>query len=163
MRLVPITFDGYASGQTDFGTVYQAQTPEIETAREQLLGVVERIADSIIQADENRAATSIIVVGHSDRQDLSSMNCDQRRSSEIAAARDRAVSAWEFVKQAVTERLAAANPPIEAGDWWETAPAVTWGLVYAAAGMLRHDPPADETQRRQYRRVVMLVTMITFD
>lgn len=161
MRLVPITFDGYASGQTDFEPVYQSA--EAADAREQLLGVVERIADSIIQADENRAATSLIIVGHADRQDQSNMSCDQRRASEIAAARDRAVSAWEFVKQAVTERLAAADPPIEAGDWWETAPHVTWGLVYAAAGMLRHDPPADEAQRRQNRRVVMLVTMITIE
>ncbi len=86
------------------------------------------------------------------------MTCDERRASEIAAARDRGASAWEWVKARVTERLAVSG--VEAGDWWETAPSVNWSLVFAAAGMLQHDPPTAEEERRLNRRVVFLVGTI---
>jgi hypothetical protein len=46
-----------------------------ETVREQILSVIE--LTSIIEPDIKRF-TSIIVTGHSDRQDRSDMNCDQR-------------------------------------------------------------------------------------
>ena len=66
------------------------------------------------------------------------------------------MSAWEWLKARVTERLAQSG--IVAGDWWETAGSVTWGLVFAAAGMLRFDPPTS-VQRPLNRRVVFLVSM----
>ena len=155
MRLTAIKFPGYQSGQTDFAPVFNAAG---ETEREQLLGVVERIADQIIQQDSNQF-TSIIVTGHSDRQDRTDFSCDQRRASEIAAARDRAISAWEFVKARVTERLARSG--INGGDWWDSSPRVTWAMVFAAAGMLDHDPPASEAERLANRKVVILVSMFT--
>lgn len=151
MRLSAITFDGYQSGQTDFGTllatVPQAGLTQLEPHLQLIVG---QLTDPVA----NRRL-SIIVVGHSDRQDRSDFTCDQRRSSEIAAARDRAVSAWEWVKTEVSQRVAAAGG--DAGEWWETSPHVTWGLVFAAAGMLQHDPPSDE-QRPLNRRVVMLIS-----
>jgi flagellar motor protein MotB len=159
MRLTAIAFDGFESGHTDFSELFGS--PAAEVQREQFLGIVERIADGIIQGDENRQVTSIIVVGHSDRQDRTDMNCDQRRASEIDAAEKRAISAWELVKQAVIQRLAAANPPIDGTDWWENAPHVTWGLVFAAAGMMLKNPPASEAERKMNRRVVILVSMVT--
>jgi flagellar motor protein MotB len=159
MRLTAITFDGFESGHTDFSEVFNS--PAAGVQREQFLGVIERIADGIIQADENRQATSIIVVGHSDRQDRADMNCDQRRASEIDASQKRAISAWELTKLAVVQRLAAADPPIDGTDWWENAPHVTWGLVFAAAGMMQKNPPASEEERKMNRRVVFLVSMMT--
>lgn len=156
MRLVAIKFAGYQSGQSDFATVFDGG-PEVE--REQLLSVVERVADSIIEAD-SKQFTSIVVCGHSDRQDRSDMNCDQRRASEIAAARDRAVSAWEWLKARVTERLAQSG--VDGGEWWDTSPRMTWAHVYAAAGMLEFDPPND-AQRLLNRRVIFLVSMFTCD
>jgi flagellar motor protein MotB len=155
MRLTAITFSGYQSGQADFATVFESAG---ETEREQILSVVERIADQIIEDDSNQF-TSIIVTGHSDRQDRSDFSCDQRRASEISAARDRAVSAWEWVKARVTERLAQSG--IDAGEWWESSSRVTWALVFAAAGMLEHDPPASEADRLENRRVIILVSMFT--
>lgn len=152
MRLTAIKFSGYASGQTDFASVFNS-SPAVE--REQILSVIERIADAIIDPD-NGQFTSIIIVGHSDRQDRADMSCDQKRASEIAAARDRASSAWEWVKGQVTARLAQSG--ITAENWWETSQRVTWGLVFAAAGMLEHDPPS-EPQRPLNRRVVMLISM----
>lgn len=152
MRLTAISFSGYEAGQTDFGPVFDGG-PEIE--REQLQGVVERIADALIDPD-NGQFTSVVVTGHSDRQDRSDLSCDQRRVSEIVAARDRAVSAWDWVKDRVTQRMAESG--LDAGQWWETGPNVTWGLVFAAAGMLEHDPPTAE-QRPLNRRVIVLVSM----
>ena len=155
MRLTAIKFSGYQPGQTDFATVFETAG---ETEREQILGVIELIADQIIESDSNQFA-SIVVTGHSDRQDRSDLSCDQRRASEITAARDRAVSAWEWVKVRVTERLAQSG--IDAGEWWESSPRMTWAMVFAAAGMLEHDPPASEAERLQNRRVVMLVSLFT--
>ena len=152
MRLTAIKFSGYESGQAAFVPVFN-NSPEVE--RQQILGVIERIADAIIDPD-NGQFTSIITVGHSDRQDRTDLSCDARRASEIAAARERALSAWEWVKEQVTARLAQSG--INAGEWWETSQRVKWGLVFAAAGMLEFDPPSQE-QRPLNRRVVMLVSM----
>lgn len=152
MRLMAITFDGYASGQTDFGTllstVPQAGFVDLED-------VMTIIAGQITSPVPN-LRVSLIVVGHSDRQDRTDLSCDQRRASEIEAARDRAVSAWEFIKNEVNAKVTAAGGP--AGEWWETSPHVTWGLVFAAAGMLVHDPPTED-QRPLNRRVVVLVSL----
>jgi flagellar motor protein MotB len=100
---------------------------------------------------------SIIVTGHSDRQDQADLGCDARRASEIKAATDRAVSAWEWIKQEVSSLVSQSG--MQAGDWWETSKHITWALVYAAAGMLKFDTPADEYQRSQNRRVVILVSI----
>jgi hypothetical protein len=103
-----------------------------------VLSLVERIADGIIDPNSGQF-TSVIVVGHSDRQDDASMSCDQHRASEIEAATNRANSAWNFLKDKVAERLTQSG--ISAANWPETAQSVTWALVYAAAGMLQFDPP----------------------
>jgi flagellar motor protein MotB len=152
MRLTALTVAGYTSGQTAFDPMF-ASVGLVE--RQQLLGVVQRIADGIADPAKGQL-TSVVVVGHSDRQDLPSMSCDERRASEIAAARDRAVSAWDWVKARVTERLTVSG--VDAGDWWETAPSITWSLVFAAAGMLQHDPPTPD-ERPLNRRVEFLVTL----
>jgi flagellar motor protein MotB len=152
MRLLAITFDGYASGQTDFVTLLGAG-PQPGFA--DLDDVMTIIAGQITTPVPN-LHVSLIVVGHSDRQDRADLGCDQRRASEIEAARDRAVSAWDFIKTAVNAKVTAAGGT--AGEWWETSPHVKWGLVFAAAGMLVHDPPAD-AERALNRRVVVLVSL----
>jgi hypothetical protein len=116
MRLTAITFSGYQSSHTDLAEVFDSNP---ETEREALLSMVERIADGIIDPNGGQF-TSVIVVGHSDRQDDTSLSCDQRRASEIQSATARATSAWDWLKVKVTERLAQSG--IVAGDWWETAP-----------------------------------------
>jgi flagellar motor protein MotB len=152
MRLFSITFDRYGSGETDFAALISGSPqPGLNT----LLDVVKIIATQITNPTPN-LFVSIIVVGHSDRQDRTDFTCDQRRASEITAAQDRALSAWEWIKQQVTE--VAAQSGVQAGEWWETSPRVTWGLVYTAAGMLQFDPPSD-AQRPLNRRVVILVSI----
>jgi flagellar motor protein MotB len=151
MRHLAITVAGYPAGQTEFEPMF-ASAELVE--RQQLLGVVQRIADSIVEPETGRF-TSIVVVGHSDRQDNPTMGCDEKRASEIAAARARGTSAWEWVTGRVSERLAVAG--VEADEWWETASSVGWSLVFAAAGMLEHDPPASEEERLLNRRVVFVV------
>ncbi|BCH23326.1 hypothetical protein MesoLjLc_30380 [Mesorhizobium sp. L-8-10] len=152
MRLQALTFDGYGSGQTDFAALV-SNTPQPDM--NMLLTVVDIIAGQVTQPVANQFI-SIIVVGHSDRQDNPNFSCDQRRESEITAARDRADSAWSWIKSTVSSRAAEAG--FDAGEWWETSPQVTWGMVFAATGMLRHDPPSD-AERRLNRRVVILVSL----
>lgn len=154
MRLTAIRFAGYAAGQTDFATIFD-RTPDAE--REPILRVIQRITDGIVHP-ANGKFTSIIIVGHADRQDRTDLTCDQRRASEIESARDRAESAWEWLKLQVTGWLTQHG--IAATDWWETSQNMTWALVFAAAGMLEHDPPT-EAQRSLNRRIVILVS--TFD
>jgi hypothetical protein len=154
MRQLTITLAGYPAGQTAFEPIFADAGLSV---RQQLLGVVERIADGITEP-ENGQFTSLVVVGHSDRQDNPTMDCDQKRASEIAAARDRGDSAWEWVKGRVGERLIVAG--FDAEEWWETAPSFQWSLVSAAAGMLEHDPPGGEEERRLNRRVAFLVSTV---
>lgn len=153
MRLFADEFSGFPAGVTDFGTLLQTTTqPD--------LAELESVLDIVSFQLTNPTPTpfvSLIVVGHSDRQDRSDFSCDQRRSSEIEASTARAVSAWEWIKARVTEK--AAEQGVDAGEWWETSPFVTWGLVFAATGMLKHPQPADEQQRLENRRVTVLVSI----
>ena len=133
MRLTAIKFSGYEFlGRAAFVPVF-SNSPE-----------VERPTDPRGYRADRRCApsptghgqfTSIITVGHSDRQDRTDLSCDARRASEIAAARERALSAWEWVKEQVTARLAQSGTN-DAANGGETSQRVTWGLVFAAAGML---------------------------
>lgn len=152
MRLKAIKFAGYGSGVTDFATLL-ATVPQ--TGEAQLRDVVRLIAGQLTNPVPG-LFVSVIVAGHSDRQDRADFTCDQRRASETAAAKDRAVSAWEWIKQEVTAEAALSG--VAAGDWWDASPNVTWGLVFAAAGMLQHDPPTP-AQRPLNRRVDVLVSI----
>lgn len=153
MRLTALEFAGYGSGATDFSALL-ASTAQGDLPA--LTAVLDMLAGQVV-APVGTRSSSIIVVGHSDRQDRSDLTCDARRASEIAAATDRAVSAWQWIKAQVSERTAQSG--VDAGEWWETTPQVTWGLVFAAAGMLHHDPPSGEQERAANRRVVLLVSM----
>jgi hypothetical protein len=152
MRLVAIKFAGYPAGQTDFNAIESA-APLADRAA--LQNVLNRIAAGIISPASGQF-TSLIIVGHSDRQDLATMSCDERRKSEADAARSRAVSAWEWTKTQVNGRLAVAGRTLTA--WWDEDPSLTWGLVYAGAGMLERELPANEEDRKLNRRVLFLVS-----
>jgi hypothetical protein len=126
MRVQLFRFSGFLSGQTNFEL--SASLPGNPTS--ELGDALQVIASGITGSADVR--TSITIVGHSDRQDRSDLTCDQRRESEIAGARDRANSAWEWCKQGITEFMAGTSG-IPA-DWWESSDSLTWDLVYAAAG-----------------------------
>jgi flagellar motor protein MotB len=151
MRVQLLRFSGYSAGQTDFaasGAVIPGNpTFELDTA-------LQTIAKGMTGVENVRSA--ITVVGHSDRQDRSDMTCDQRRQSEIDASRERAVSAWEWIKPVVAQY--ASEEGWSGGDWWEASDRVTWDLVFAAAGMLLTDS-ANEAERAQNRRVDILISI----
>lgn len=153
MRLTALTFDGYGSGETDFSTLISGSSPPDLNA---LNNVVTIMAGQITQPVPNQFV-SIIVTGHSDRQDQADLSCDERRASEIKAATDRAQSAWDWIKQQVS--LIVSESGGQAGDWWETSQHMTWAQVFAAAGMLLHDPPTSEDDRSHNRRVVILASI----
>ena len=153
MRLMAIEFAGFTGGVTDFQTLLNT-TPEPDFA--EFDWVLDTVAGQLVNPTPNMFI-SLIVVGHSDRQDRTDYDCNRRRSSEIEAATARAVSAWEWIKATVTAKAAASG--VAADDWWETSPHVTWGLVYAAAGMMHNPNPVSEAERAANRRVVVLVSI----
>ena len=157
MRVTPITFNGYPAGLTDFSTL-------LTTVPQPEFGVLEdilQITAGQVASPAPNLHVSLIVVGHADRQDRTDFTCDQRRTSEIEAARDRAVSAWEFIKQEVNALVVKAGG-VES-QWWEDSPRITWALVFAAAGMLVHDPPKGEGERALNRRVMVLASVFSPD
>jgi hypothetical protein len=151
MRVQLFRFAGYPAGTTDFATVGAVIPGNPVDGLDMAL---ETIAKGIAGVDNIRA--TITVVGHSDRQDRADFNCDERRESEISAARDRASSAWEWSKSVVAEY--AQQNGWAGGDWWEASDRVTWDLVFAAAGMLLNDS-ANEAERAQNRRVDFLISI----
>lgn len=153
MRLLAKEFAGFPAGITDFQTLLNT-TPQPGLA--ELDFVLDIVAGQLTNPMPNQFV-SLIVVGHSDRQDRTDFNCDQRRTSEIEASKARAISAWEWIKETVIVKAAASG--VAADDWWETSPHVTWGLVFAAAGMMHNPNPMGEAQRAANRRVVVLVSI----
>lgn len=153
MRLTAYEFAGFPAGITDFQTL-------LSTTAQPRLADFETLLDAVTDQVTNpvpNVFVSMIVVGHSDRQDRSDLDCNQRRTSEIEASTARAVSAWEWVKARVTQK--AADQGLAAGTWWEDSPHVTWGLVFAATGMLHVPNPMGEADRAANRRVVVLVSV----
>jgi hypothetical protein len=152
MRVHGLDFSGYRAGETDFASLINAVP---QASLQELVDVTRIIAGQLSSPIPN-LNVSVIVTGHSDRQDRPDLSCDERRASEIAAARDRAASAWEWIKAEVT--AAVAEDGVDAGQWWETSPHITWAVVPAATGTLKHDPPSEE-QRPENRRVMVLVSI----
>lgn len=150
MRVQLFRFVGFQAGQTNFEIV--AGTPGNPTF--ELDQALERMTNGIAGITNTRS--TITVVGHSDRQNNPAFNCDQRRQSEIDAARERAVSAWDWCREVMIEHI-AGNPAAPA-DWWETSDRMTWDLVFAAAGMLQNGS-ASEAESRQNRRVDILISI----
>ena len=151
MRLEALEFAGYPAGVTDFARLVETtDQPSLPRLGEILTALADQVASPV-----PHRSFSLIVAGHSDRQDRADFSCDQRRASEADAAQHRAVSAWEWIKARVVDLTAVTG--VDASDWWETSPHVTWGLVYAGAGMLKFPTPTGE-ERPLNRRVVVLVS-----
>jgi hypothetical protein len=151
LRVVALKFAGYASGETDFGSLLsRGGQGDLETLEFVIGGIAEKIVNS-----SPGVYVSIIVTGHSDRNDTEGLSCDDRRRGESQASWDRAGSALEWIKARVAEKCSEQG--VDAGEWWEHLDWVTWALVPASTAMLEYDPPRDE-QRPLNRRVVILLS-----
>lgn len=148
MNVISLEFDGYVSGEVDFPPVLNRHPAGPGTVRGQLDEVVQRVAATVEADGAFGQFAALTVVGFSDRNDAPGLSCDQRRASESSASLDRAASAWQWLQQAVLAQLATSRP-----DWWESSGAVTWFIVPTGAAILEHDPPANEAERQQNRRV----------
>lgn len=149
MRMVPYRFAGYGPGDYDF----QARLIAAEDETRQSLGdALDRVADTIVQAPAGRFF-SLVVVGYSDRQDAAGLSHEARRASEEAASQERADSAWEFLKNAISAKAGGLQ-----GEWWDDSPNITWALIGAGATRLTHGNPASEGQRSENRRLVILLS-----
>jgi len=163
MQRNTIAFDGFASGETDFATLHARSSQ----SRTDLLGrLLDRIVNGIL-APADSEFNSVIVVGHGDRQDLSTMSCDQRRKSEHDAALKRAASATEWMLDEIDARLVnSGNPKVANRNDIQN---MTWDMVFAGAGDLAQPgfggidpygspPPQTAQDRDSNRRVVFLVS-----
>jgi flagellar motor protein MotB len=148
-----LTFDGYASGKTDFPDDVGPGVP-IETFTT-LVAAIDTMASLVANPEDGRHV-SIVIIGHSDLNDTSGLTVAQRRASEQEAATDRAVSMWEAIKQQVADKVTAMGA--EPGDWWESSGNITWALVYAGIGQPKFRSPSNESQRAANRRVTVLIS-----
>lgn len=157
-----IIFEGFNSGETDFAALEARSIPD---ARARLGRLLDRIVAGIL-APPGATFNSLVIVGHSDRQDTLGMSCDDRRKSEHSAALRRAASAAEWILDRIDERLVAGgHPPVpDRGDIQN----MTYELVFAGAGNLESvvppadpystPPPQTAADRLRNRRVVFLVS-----
>jgi hypothetical protein len=157
-----IIVQGFNSGETDFAAL---ESRSSASTREHLSRLLDRLVRDIV-APRDTAFNSVVIVGHSDRQDLSTMSCDQRRYSEHEAALKRAASARGWLLDRIDDRLVAAgHARVQDRNDIQN---MTWDMVFAGAGDLylpaagvspyQTPPPQTEDQRRQNRRVVFLVS-----
>lgn len=77
MRLTAITFDRYGSGETDFTALISGSPQAGLTVLNQVMTVMA----GQITSPVSNLFVSIIVTGHSDRQDQAEMDCDAMRQS----------------------------------------------------------------------------------
>jgi len=145
MRALSLEFHGYASGEVVSADRYGAFDPASDE-RSQLDAAVTRIAQTVDAGDASFVA--ITVVGFSDRNDTPGLSCDDRRASESNASKDRSDSALSWLIEAVGAQLVT---PL--ADWHESSDRVTWIQVPTGAALLANDPPLDDAQRAENRRV----------
>jgi hypothetical protein len=162
MRTNVIVFDGFAAGETDFGAL---EARSDQDRRDVLNRLLDRIVAGVL-APAGTAFNAIVVVGHSDRQDLARLSCDERRQSEHSAAERRASSAAIFLFKQINERLVnSGNPKIaDPNDIQNT----TLTAVFAGSGELTRpsgggEPyatpaPQNEEDRARNRRVGFIVS-----
>jgi hypothetical protein len=148
VRVKPFTFDGYGSGDYDFAARYAAMD---QVRRVEFDAMLDTVARAIFEPVLEQPYVAMMVIGHSDRQDLPGLTHQQAQASEAEAATKRAVDAWNWL----WERISSHVGPQYAG-WEENSPKVTWAWVSAGAGQLVNPNPLSEADRLQNRRVVLL-------
>jgi flagellar motor protein MotB len=144
MMLRTFTIDGYTPGDVDFGGRVDALPPD---TRETFDRAVHNFARAVTDA-LSQPFGSLMVVGHSDRQDAPGMTHREAQASEAAASRARADSAWGWLHATISEQAGS-----ELAGWEDGSAKVTSLVVSAGSGQLVHPDPVTEEQRLQNRRV----------
>lgn len=142
-----LDFSGYGSGQVDFQHLLDTTVqPELPALNE----FINRVVTQFIAQDP---AVKIIfmVIGLSDRNDSSDLDCDARRVSEREASRQRMQSCRDWIIQQVRQRALANGVDVSAVDrsWF------THVSIAAMTAYLSHPHPATEAQRQENRAVVV--------
>ena len=139
------TIDGYTPGDVDFGVRVDALAPD---TRETFDRAVHDFVRALFTDALSQPFGSLVVVGHSDRQDAPGMTHREAQASEAAASRARADSAWAWLHATISQQ---AGP--ELAGWEDGSAKVTSLVVSAGSGQLVHPDPVAEEQRLQNRRV----------
>jgi hypothetical protein len=142
-----LEFSGYKPQKYDF---YELISTSEQSHLEQLNLLIDEIVAQIVSPNPDTVISGW-VIGLSDRNDDSSLDCNARRDTEQRAARRRMNSAFMWIESEVSRKAAEAG--VDAGDWRRS----NWchfGGVGAASGALKHDPPT-LAQRALNRRVLV--------
>jgi len=144
---------GYGDHQFDFPALH----PELPQEVRDLLEVVIESAVTAESDPEAGRFCSIVLAGHSDRND-SGLSPEQRRADELEASTLRAESARAFLFDQLFTRLQSGGflPPVDLASMRN----VDMNVVSCGSADLNHPTPSNE-QRPQNRRVQISATMFT--
>ncbi len=145
MVLRSFTIHGYPPGDVDFATGLTRLDPATREAFDQAVHDVTR---ALFTGALDQPYASLVVVGHSDRQDIAGLTHQQAQADEAEASRARADNAWAWLHATIS---AQAGPQL--AGWEERSSKATWLVVSAGSGQLVHPDPVMEEQRLLNRRV----------
>ena len=142
-----LDFSGFGSGQVDFQHLLNT------TAQDDLPALNEFMNRAVTQfiAQDPAVKIVLVVIGLSDRNDSSNLDCDARRISERDASRQRMQSCRHWIAEQIAQRALANGVDVSAVDrsWF------TYVGITAMTAYLSHPHPATEAQRRDNRAVVV--------
>ncbi|TDB83265.1 hypothetical protein E1264_29070 [Actinomadura sp. KC216] len=155
-QLTEITVSGYFSQEIDFPAVLQRQSQALQDlVRDE---VIAPLAGAETVPGDGKFCV-VTIIGHSDRVDTPGLTSEQRRAQELNASQLRAESAQAFLFSELFALVqgAGGTPPV---DLASTQNGAIWTVAVGAADLI-HTVPANETQRRENRRVVFQVSAFT--
>jgi flagellar motor protein MotB len=143
---------GFVAGEVDFPALFDRQP--LVTQEQIIRLVVDRCIQAEIVPDAG-IFCSVVVIGHSDREDTPGLTSEQRRAKELESSQSRADSALEWLFTQLFDALegADATAPV---DWPSAQNVAVATLASGAADLVNKVPGLDEELRRQNRRVVFM-------
>src|SRR3954447_3717322 len=142
---------GYKAHQTDFGELI-AKRPDLQTPE------VTAIIDSAFEAFENtdgNESCTVVIVGHSDREDSPGLSDEQRRASELQASQARADSASAWLLDKMNSVVQDSGMQIEL-DWKGVGTVAVEAIGVGASNLVTQ--PMTEEDRLNNRRIFFLVS-----
>ena len=150
-----VPFSGFLSQEIDFLALHTRSSQ----AAKDLLNVMIETAVTVESGATPGHFCSILIVGHSDRDDTPGRSPEDRRALELQNSTLRAESAQSFFFSEMFNRLQAQGftAPVDIPSMQN----VEIQTVACGAADLINLAPADESQRQQNRRVHFIGTAFT--
>jgi hypothetical protein len=116
-------------------------------------------ADGFGTSCEQRRYCSVLIIGHSDRNDEPGLTSEERRAKELQFSELRAQSAAAWLLSQLQDRL--QNQGITFPADWPSGVNVGLELVSAGAADLKFTTPANESERKENRRVAFTIAVFS--